>query len=106
VGFGKAAEIAKKEMQTSSFRLENLRERLIEGLLKPIPYSFFERPPNKETARQRLCRYDFIEGESMLLSLDIEGVFTSSGSACTQRLWNRPMFSWHWDSNMKKPTAR
>ena len=85
VGFGKAAEIAKKEMQTSSPRLEKLRERLIEGLLKPIPYSFLNGHPTGRLPDNASVRYDFIEGESMLLSLDIEGVFTSSGSACTSK---------------------
>jgi len=85
VGFGKAAEIAKKEMQTSSPRLEKLRERLIEGLLKPIPYSFLNGHPTRRLPDNASVRYDFIEGESMLLSLDIEGVFTSSGSACTSK---------------------
>jgi cysteine desulfurase len=85
VGFGKAAEIAKKEMQTSSLRLEKLRERLIEGLLKPIPYSYLNGHPTRRLPDNASVRYDFIEGESMLLSLDIEGVFTSSGSACTSK---------------------
>jgi cysteine desulfurase len=85
VGFGKAAEIAKKEMQTSSPRIEKLRERLIEGLLKPIPYSFLNGHPTRRLPDNASVRYDFIEGESMLLSLDIEGVFTSSGSACTSK---------------------
>jgi cysteine desulfurase len=85
VGFGKAAEIAKEEMQTASPRLEKLRERLIEGLLKPIPYSFLNGHPTRRLPDNASVRYDFIEGESMLLSLDIEGVFTSSGSACTSK---------------------
>lgn len=85
VGFGKAAEIAKKEMHTSSPGLEKLRERLIEGLLKPIPYSFLNGHPTRRLPDNASVRYDFIEGESMLLSLDIEGVFTSSGSACTSK---------------------
>jgi cysteine desulfurase len=85
VGFGKAAEIAKKEMRISSLRLEKLRERLIEGLLKPIPYSFLNGHPTRRLPDNASVRYDFIEGESMLLSLDIEGVFTSSGSACTSK---------------------
>jgi len=85
VGFGKAAEIAKKEMQTSSTRLEKLRERLIKGLIKPIPYSFLNGHPTRRLPDNASVRYNFIEGESMLLSLDIEGVFTSSGSACTSK---------------------
>jgi cysteine desulfurase len=85
VGFGKAAEIAQKEMKLISTKLESLRDRLIEGLLKPIPYSFLNGHPTKRLPDNASVRYNFIEGESMLLSLDIEGVFTSSGSACTSK---------------------
>ena len=85
VGFGKAAEIAKKEMSTESTRLAKLRDRLIDGLLKPIPYSFLNGHPSKRLPDNVSVRYSFIEGESMLLSLDLEGVFASSGSACTAK---------------------
>ncbi len=85
VGFGKAAEIAQKEMKLISTKVESLRDRLIEGLLKPIPYSFLNGHPTKRLPDNASVRYNFIEGESMLLSLDIEGVFTSSGSACTSK---------------------
>jgi cysteine desulfurase len=85
VGFGKAAEIAKKEMQTESERLVKLRDRFIEGLLKPIPYSFLNGHPTKRLPDNVSVRYSFIEGESMLLSLDMAGVFASSGSACTAK---------------------
>ncbi len=85
VGFGKAAEIAKKEMQTESARLARLRDKLIDGLLKPIPYSFLNGHPTKRLPANVSVRYSFIEGESMLLSMDMEGVFASSGSACTAK---------------------
>jgi cysteine desulfurase len=84
-GFGKVAEIARTEMQTTSNRLERLRDRLIEGLLKPIPHSFLNGHPRRRLPDNASVRYNYIEGESMLLSLDIEGVFTSSGSACTSK---------------------
>jgi len=85
VGLGKAAEIAKKEMPAESARLVKLRDRLIDGLLKPIPYSFLNGHPTKRLPDNVSVRYSFIEGESMLLSLDLEGVFASSGSACTAK---------------------
>jgi cysteine desulfurase len=85
VGFGKAAEIAKKEMQTDNSRLMKLRDRLIDGLLKPIPHSFLNGHPTKRLPDNVSVRYSFIEGESMLLSLDMMGVFASSGSACTAK---------------------
>lgn len=85
VGFGKAAEIAKKEMQVESQRLVKLRDRFIEGLLKPIPYSFLNGHPTKRLPDNVSVRYSFIEGESMLLGLDMAGVAASSGSACTAK---------------------
>ena len=85
VGFGKAAEIAKREMQTNSVRLTRLRDRLIDGLLKPIPYSFLNGHPTERLPDNVSVRYSFIEGESMLLSLDMMGVYASSGSACTAK---------------------
>jgi cysteine desulfurase len=85
VGFGKAAEIVKKEMPTESARLVKLRDRLINGLLNPIPYSYLNGHPTKRLPDNASVRYSFIEGESMLLSLDLGGVFASSGSACTAK---------------------
>lgn len=85
VGLGKASEITKKEMPAESARLMKLRDRLIDGLLRPIPYSFLNGHPTKRLPDNASVRYSFIEGESMLLSLDLEGVFASSGSACTAK---------------------
>jgi cysteine desulfurase len=85
VGFGKAAEIAGREMQTESARLTSLRDRMIKGLLEPLPYSFLNGHPIKRLPNNVSVRYNFIEGESMLLSLDMMGVAASSGSACTAK---------------------
>ena len=85
VGFGKAAEIAKKEMETESERLVKLRDRFIKGLLVAAPYSFLNGHPTKRLPNHVSVRYSFIEGESMLLSLDMLGVAASSGSACTAK---------------------
>jgi cysteine desulfurase len=85
VGFGKAAEIAKNEMQVENERLARLRDRLIRGLLEPVPYSFLNGHPTKRLPNNVSVRYSFIEGESMLLSLDMAGVAASSGSACTAK---------------------
>lgn len=85
VGFGRAAEIAKKEMQSESGKLVRLRDRLIDGLLRPIPFSFLNGHPTKRLPDNVSVRYSFIEGESMLLSLDMMGVAASSGSACTAK---------------------
>jgi cysteine desulfurase len=85
VGFGKAAEIARVEMQTESERLVKLRDRMIKGMLEPIQYSFLNGHSTKRLPNNVSIRYNFIEGESMLLSLDMMGVAASSGSACTAK---------------------
>ena len=85
VGFGTAAEIAKKEMLTESERLKKLRDKLIKGLLDVIPHSFLNGHPTKRLPNNAAVRYSFIEGESILLDLDLKGVAASSGSACTAK---------------------
>jgi len=85
VGFGKAAEVAKIEMQSRSEKLIRLRDRFIEGLLNPIPYAFLNGHPVRRLPDNVSVRYSFIEGESMLLSLGLMGVLVSSGSACTSK---------------------
>ena len=85
VGFGKAAEIAKNEMHGESGRLRKLRDKFIKGLTDPIPYSFLNGHPIERLPNNVAVRYSFIEGESMLLSLDMMGVAASSGSACTAK---------------------
>jgi len=85
VGFGKAAEIAKEEMSTESERLKKLRDKLIKGLLDPIPHSFLNGHSTKRLPNNAAVRYSFIEGESILLDLDMKGVAASSGSACTAK---------------------
>ena len=85
VGFGKAAEIAKAEMQTESERLAKLRDGFIKGLVGAVPYSFLNGHPTARLPNNVAVRYSFIEGESMLLSLDMLGVAASSGSACTAK---------------------
>jgi cysteine desulfurase len=85
VGFGKAAEIAKKELPTESKRLKKLRDKLINGLTESIPYSFLNGHPTTRLPNNVAVRYSFIEGESMLLDLDINGIAASSGSACTAK---------------------
>ena len=85
VGMGKAAEIALKEMPSQSLRLSKLRDKLIKDVLEKIPYSFLNGHPTKRLPNNANLRFSYIEGESLILSLDIEGVYVSSGSACTSK---------------------
>lgn len=85
VGFGKAAELAKAEMAVESERLTKLRVRLIKGLLDAVPTSFLNGHPTRRLPDNVAVRFSYIEGESILLSLDLQGVAASSGSACTAK---------------------
>ena len=85
LGFAKAAEIAQKEMQRHSKRITKLRDDLIRGLIDPIPYAYLNGHPTQRLPDNVSVRYSFIEGESILLSLDILGIYASSGSACAAK---------------------
>jgi cysteine desulfurase len=84
-GFGKAAELAQKELRTESERQKKLRDKLIKGFLDDVSYSFLNGHPIKRLPDNAAVRFSFIEGESILLSLDMMGVAASSGSACTAK---------------------
>jgi len=84
-GFAKAAEITKNEMSQESARLTKLRDDLIRGLIDPIPNAYLNGHPTQRLPDNVSVRYSFIEGESIILSLDIMGVYASSGSACAAK---------------------
>lgn len=82
VGFGEAAEIAKKEMKNEAKRLIKLRDKLIKGVLK-IENSHLNGHPTKRLPNNANFWFDFIEGESLVAYLDMKGVAASTGSACS-----------------------
>ncbi|MDI6814633.1 MAG: cysteine desulfurase NifS [Dehalococcoidales bacterium] len=82
VGFGKAAEIALQEMSQEAERLTYLRDKLIKGLLERIDHIHLNGHPSQRLPNNVNVSIDFIEGESMLLNLDLEGICASTGSAC------------------------
>jgi len=85
VGMGKAAEIAKQEMEWEGKRLTPIRDKLISNVLDRIPYSYLNGHPVKRLPNNANMRFSFIEGESLILSLDMIGVSASTGSACTSK---------------------
>ncbi|MBM4065534.1 MAG: aminotransferase class V-fold PLP-dependent enzyme [Planctomycetes bacterium] len=85
VGMGKAAELAKSEMSQRIDKIQNLRNQLRDGILKNINYVYPNgHPTNRLPGNLSLC-IEYIEGESILLFLDMQGIAISSGSACTSR---------------------
>lgn len=83
VGFGKAAEIAHRDLFKEKDRLTKLRDHLINGIINNIPYTRLNGHPTYRLPHNVNVCFEFIEGESMLLNLDMKGICASSGSACT-----------------------
>jgi cysteine desulfurase len=83
VGYGKAAEIAAETMQERTAKEAELRDYLISRILKEIPYARLNGHPTDRLPNNANFCFQFIEGESLLIMLDMEGICGSSGSACT-----------------------
>ncbi|MGL4548088.1 cysteine desulfurase NifS, partial [Eubacterium aggregans] len=83
VGFGKAAELASEEMDANIAHMKDLRDALIEGVMTKIPQVRLNGHPTERLPGNANFCFEYIEGESILLSLDLIGVAGSSGSACT-----------------------
>lgn len=82
-GFGKAAEIAAATMAERAAKEEGLRDYLIGRVLSEIPYSRLNGSRTKRLPGNTNFSFQFVEGESMLIMLDMAGICASSGSACT-----------------------
>jgi len=82
VGFAKAAEICNKEMKSEAARLSKLRDKLIKEVLK-IKNSHLNGHPKNRLPNNANFWFNFVEGESLVMSLDLEGIACSSGSACS-----------------------
>jgi cysteine desulfurase len=82
VGFGVAADLRKKEMDKEAKFLTKLRDKLIEGVLK-IENSHLNGHPTKRLPNNANFWFAFIEGEALVLHLDMKGIDASTGSACS-----------------------
>ena len=83
VGLGKAIEIAVAELPEYAARMTRLRDRLIDGILAEIPETRLNGHRTERLPANVNVSVRFIEGESLLMRLDLAGVEGSSGSACT-----------------------
>ncbi len=83
IGLGKAAELAIANMEQESACLTRLRDKLIREVTSKIDHVRLTGHPTKRLPNHASFCFEFIEGESMLLSLDLQGIAASSGSACT-----------------------
>ena len=85
VGFGVAAGLAQYEMGPEGERLKILRDKLIKGLLEGVEESFVNGHPTERLPNNANFRFRYVEGESMLLQLDMKGISVSSSSPCTSK---------------------
>jgi len=83
VGLGKAIELATTDIEAHNKKLIALRDRTIEAILTKIPYTRLNGDRYKRVSGNVNISFEFIEGESLLLMLDLKGIAGSSGSACT-----------------------
>lgn len=83
VGFGKAAEMAHATMKERTAAEAGLRDYLIDRVLSEIPYTRLNGHRTKRLPNNANFSFQFIEGESLLIMLDMKGICASSGSACT-----------------------
>lgn len=83
VGFAEATKIAKEKLNEKKQKEIELRDYLIDGVLKEIPYTRLNGHRTNRLANNVNFSFEFIEGESLLILLDQAGICGSSGSACT-----------------------
>ncbi|MFC1929081.1 cysteine desulfurase NifS [Chloroflexota bacterium] len=83
VGLSKAAELAQQEMSQEAQHLTYLRDQLIKELPERIDHIHLNGHPLRRLPNNVNVSIDFVEGESMVLNLDLEGICASTGSACS-----------------------
>jgi cysteine desulfurase len=82
-GMGKAAELALAGMRGESERVRGLRDRLEQGLLNRVPHSWVNGARASRVPNTSNLTFPFIEGESMVIALDLKGIACSTGAACS-----------------------
>ncbi len=82
-GLGKAAELVRLQLAHESARIARLRDRLEEGLLARVPYTRVNGSREHRTPNTSNVTIPFIDGEAMLIALDLQGIACSTGAACS-----------------------
>ncbi len=83
VGFGKAVEIADRDMKKNDAHLKKLTKKMWEGLSKELKEIYLNGHPENRLSSTLNISFRYIEGESMVLNFDMKGIYASTGSACT-----------------------
>jgi cysteine desulfurase len=82
-GMGKAAELARTGLREESERIRGLRDRLERDLLAQVPQSWVNSARAPRVPNTSNLTFPFIEGESMVIALDLKGIACSTGAACS-----------------------
>jgi len=83
IAMGKASQIAMRDMEKETEHLRTLRERLEKGMADRVPHIKVNGCADRRLPNTANISFEFVEGESLLLNLDMKGIAASSGSACT-----------------------
>ncbi len=83
VGFGKAVEIADRDMKKNDAHLKKLTKKMWEELSKELKEIYLNGHPENRLSSTLNISFRYIEGESMVLNFDMKGIYASTGSACT-----------------------
>ncbi len=85
VGLGTAVELVKSRMEEDNASMIDMRDRIIDAVLESIPKSYLNGSRKKRLPNNAHFRFDYIEGESLLLNLDMVGIKAATGSACSSK---------------------
>ncbi len=83
IALGKAAELALSHLEYENTRVRAMRDRLEQGLIERVPYSFANGDLDNRLPNTASISFEYIEGEAILMLLSRAGIAASSGSACT-----------------------
>ena len=83
VGFAKALELATEKREENNKKVTALRDRFIDRVLSEIPYAYLNGPRENRLPANADFSFEYVEGESILFTLDLAGIAVSSGSACS-----------------------
>ena len=83
VGLGKAITLAAENLDRNAGHMRRMRDRLTDGLLASVPGAALNGPREERLPNNCSIRFDGIDGEALLLRLDLAGIAASAGSACT-----------------------
>ena len=85
VGFGRACEIAKNELDKNAKHISSIRDKLVKGIIEKIDKVKLNGHPSGRIPGSAHISFEYIEGESILLMLNMEGIFAASGSSCASQ---------------------